>query len=151
MPLMRRLRLLRSQPQRFDRFVHGCEGLIARILALTMLVVIAIALVDLWRYLIPLAVAPQEYFLGKSLVEIFGFFLSVLIAVEILQNITSYLKSQRVQLELVLITALTAVARKLIILDLDKVNGLTLLALGLTILAIAISYVIIRHWVGGED
>ncbi len=151
MSLLRRLRLLFEQPHRFDRFVHACEGLIARILALTMLVVIAIALVDLWRYLIPLAVAPHEYFLGRSLVEIFGFFLSVLIAVEILQNITSYLKSQRVQLELVLITALTAVARKLIILDLDKMDGGTLLALGGTVLAIAISYVIIRNWVRDDD
>jgi uncharacterized membrane protein (DUF373 family) len=75
----------------------------------------------------------------------------VLIAVEILQNITSYLKSQRVQLELVLITALTAVARKLIILELDKVNGSTLLALGGTVLAITISYVMIRNWVRDAD
>ena len=47
---------------------------------------------------------------------ILGDLLTVLIALEVLQNITSYLRRHVVQIELVLVTALTAVARKVIVL-----------------------------------
>ena len=47
---------------------------------------------------------------------VLGDLLNLLIAVEVLQNITSYLRRHVVQIELVLITAMTAVARKVIVL-----------------------------------
>jgi len=42
--------------------------------------------------------------------------LLIFIAFEVMQNITAYLRDQVVQIELVLLTALTAVARKVIVL-----------------------------------
>jgi uncharacterized membrane protein (DUF373 family) len=44
----------------------------------------------------------------------------------------------------VLATALTAVARKLIILDLEKVSGVSLVGLAAALLALSISYFIVR-------
>ena len=52
--------------------------------------------------------------LGDDLIKVLGDLLTVLIALEVLQNITSYLRRHVVQIELVLVTALTAVARKVI-------------------------------------
>jgi uncharacterized membrane protein (DUF373 family) len=83
-------------------------------------------------------------FLGQPVINLFGLFLSVLIALEIMENITAYIQNHVVQVELVIATALTAVGRKLIILDLDKVSGMTLIGLALAILALAISYWIVR-------
>jgi uncharacterized membrane protein (DUF373 family) len=77
--------------------------------------------------------------------DIFGFFLSVLIALEILENITGYIRSHVVQVELVIATALTAVGRKIIILDLEKVSGISLIGLALAILALSISYWLVRQ------
>ncbi|MEO1180694.1 MAG: phosphate-starvation-inducible PsiE family protein, partial [Cyanobacteria bacterium J06636_28] len=50
-------------------------------------------------------------FFKATLTEIFGLFLSVLIALEILENITDYIREHVVQVELVIATALTAVGR----------------------------------------
>jgi uncharacterized membrane protein (DUF373 family) len=61
-----------------------------------------------------------------------------------LENITAYLRKHVVQVELVFITALIAGARKIIILDLAKVSGEQLLGLGVAILALSISYWIVR-------
>ena len=83
-------------------------------------------------------------FFATTLSEIFGLFLSVLIALEILENITAYLKRHEVQMELVIVTSLTAVARKIIILDLEKVTGTQLVGLSLAVLALSISYWIVR-------
>jgi uncharacterized membrane protein (DUF373 family) len=84
-------------------------------------------------------------FLGQPVMDIFGFFLSVLIALEILENITGYIRSHVVQVELVIATALTAVGRKIIILDLEKVSGISLIGLALAILALSISYWLVRQ------
>ena len=56
----------------------------------------------------------------NELLEIFGFFLLVLIGVEILETIKAYLLEKVVHVEIVLEVALFAIARKVIILDLEK-------------------------------
>lgn len=75
-----------------------------------------------------------------EVLAIFGSFLVVLIAIEIFVNIILYLKKDMSHLRLVLATALMAIARKVIILDYDKVSEWQLLSMGALILALGISY-----------
>jgi uncharacterized membrane protein (DUF373 family) len=94
--------------------------------------------------------SPYSYHLeiGRKrpfLIEVFGLFLNILIALEIMENITAYLRKHVVQVELVFITALIAGARKIIILDLAKVSGDQLIGLGVAILSLAIGYWIMRQ------
>jgi uncharacterized membrane protein (DUF373 family) len=51
-----------------------------------------------------------------SLIKLLDRLLLIFIALAVMQNITAYLRDQVVQIELVLLTALTAVARKVIVL-----------------------------------
>ncbi|MFK8182098.1 MAG: phosphate-starvation-inducible PsiE family protein [Phormidesmis sp.] len=121
------------------------EGFTSKLLSAAMVVVVIVVIVDLAKYLAEALIDPDPYnFLGKTLLDIFGLFLSVLIALEILENITAYLKKHVVQVELVIVTSLTAVARKIIILDLDKVTGLSLVGLAIAILSLSISYLIVK-------
>jgi len=110
-----------------------------------MVLVIIVVIVDLGIYLTKALLDPDPFnFLGKTLLDIFGLFLSVLIALEILENITAYLRKHVVQVELVIVTSLTAVARKIIILDLDKITGVSLIGLAIAILALSISYLVVK-------
>jgi uncharacterized membrane protein (DUF373 family) len=120
------------------------EGAVSRILSLAMMIVIVVATVDLRIMLTEQVFSPPVGFFSKTLQDIFGSFLSILIALEILENITAYLRRHVVQVELVVATSLTAVARKIIILDLDKVDGTQLIGLAIAILALAISYWLVR-------
>jgi uncharacterized membrane protein (DUF373 family) len=79
-----------------------------------------------------------------KLFEIFGLFLNVLIALEILENITAYLRKHVFQVELVIATSLIAVARKIIILDLEKTTGLEIIGLATAVLSLSVSYGLIR-------
>jgi len=81
---------------------------------------------------------------NEVLYTIFGLFLNVLIALEILENITAYLRKNVIHVELVIVTSLIAVARKIIILDLQKVSSGTIIGLGVAILALSVAYWIIR-------
>lgn len=69
----------------------------------------------------------------------------MLIALELLENITVYIRKHVVQLELVLTTALIAVARKIIIFDTSKYDKVDLIALGFATLCLALSYGIICY------
>lgn len=125
--------------------LHQFEGSVSKVLSLGMVIVILAIVFDLAVVLIQaiFTTAPGE-FLGQTVIDIFGLFLTVLIALEILENITAYIQKHVVQVELVIATALTAVGRKFIILDLDKVSGTTLIGLAIAIFALAISYWIVR-------
>ena len=129
----------------FLKRLEQIEGIISRVLSIAMLLVILVTVVDLAIVLYSsLFLSSSNGFFKTTLTEIFGLFLSVLIALEILENITAYIRRHVVQVELVIATALTAVGRKIIILDLEKVSGVSLIGLAIAIFALSISYWIVR-------
>ncbi|EKU99253.1 hypothetical protein D0962_02040 [Leptolyngbyaceae cyanobacterium CCMR0082] len=135
----------RSSDEGFSTGIDQFETLVSKLLSITMLIVIMVIMVDLILFLATALFNPSpEGFFVDTLKDIFGLFLSVLIALEILENITAYLKKHVVQVELVIVTSLIAVARKIIILDLDKVSGISLIGLAIAILSLSLSYWIIH-------
>ena len=76
----------------------------------------------------------------EDIFKLFGAFLVVLIAVEIFVNIRMYLGTNVVPVRLVLATALMAVARKVIVLDLKEYQWTDLIALATVTIAIGVSY-----------
>jgi uncharacterized membrane protein (DUF373 family) len=133
------------QDESFLDFVHDMERLISKVLSVTMIGVIFILLLDLGFVLVTeLTKSPTGIF-GQGLIVIFGSFLNILIALELLENITAYLRKHVVHVELVIVTALIAVARKLIIFDFSKGTSLDLIGLGAAITALSIAYWIVRR------
>lgn len=128
----------------FLHAVEQIETILAKVLSLGMIVVIIIATLDLIRVVAFDLFSGSELLISRLLFEIFGMFLNVLVALEILQNITAYLRKHVIQVELVIVTSLVAIARKIIILDLDKTSGTSIIGLGVGIFALSISYWIIR-------
>jgi uncharacterized membrane protein (DUF373 family) len=143
-------RLIRLLQQTFSdasflKALRGFEGFISKLLSIAMVFVILLAVYDLVTFLV-LDIFSQPYGrFGTTLFTIFGLFLNVLIALEILENITAYLKNHVIQVELVIVTSLVAVSRKIIILDLQKTAGLDLIALAAAILSLSVSYWLVRH------
>jgi len=135
---------LPEQDEVFLQFIEGIECIVSKVLSIAMIAVIIFAVFDLIVFISQkLFFAPHPLF-KDSLFEIFGLFLNVLIALEILENITAYLRRHVFQVELVIATSLIAVARKIIIYDLDKKGGEALIGLALATFALSISFWIIH-------
>jgi uncharacterized membrane protein (DUF373 family) len=132
----------------FLKVLGGFEGIVAKFLSIAMLGVILASVADLGFFLfITITSDPiGRIGSGETLFQIFGLFLNVLIALEILENITAYLKRHVIHAELVIVTSLIAVSRKIIILDLEKKDAIDLVALAFAVVALSASYWIIR-WV----
>jgi uncharacterized membrane protein (DUF373 family) len=76
--------------------------------------------------------------------QTFGAFMVVLIAVEIFINIRLYLGSNVIPVELVVATALMAVARKIIVLDLKIVSAEQIIGLALVTIALGVTYWLLK-------
>ena len=81
----------------------------------------------------------------EELLEIFGFFLLILIGVELLETIKAYLNQGVVHVEVVLLVALIAIARKVIILDLKQLPSMAIFGIAALILCISIAYFLVKR------
>jgi uncharacterized membrane protein (DUF373 family) len=131
--------------ENFMKSIHTIENLVSKVLSVALIIVIIVSLYDLVVILIKdLFTTEPVGFFSKTLIEIFGLFLNILIALELLENVTAYLRKHIVQVELVVVTALIAISRKIIIFDTNKYDKDDLIALTVGTLALAASYWLIR-------
>ncbi len=133
-----------EQDETFLELIEGIEVIVSKILSLAMIAVIIFAVFDLIVFVSQQLFFTTHPLFKDTLFEIFGLFLNILIALEILENITAYLRRHVFQVELVIATSLIAVARKIIIFDIDKKTGEDLIGLAFAIFSLSISFWIIR-------
>lgn len=130
---------LNNTLRRFERFIVVS-------LIVMMVLVIFLSTVELGWIIVNSVVAPPLLVPDISdLLKIFGFFLLILIGVELLETIKAYLNDKVVHVELVLEVALIAVARKAIILDLEDLPSMTLVGIAALIIAIAGAFFVIKR------
>ena len=132
--------------KRFLSIVHGYERLLAKLLALLLAVVIGFAVIELVvESSIKIARFQTDWFEG-GLIQLLDRLLMIFIALEVLQNVTAYLRDQVVQIELVLLTAMTAVARKVIVLPPGTESKPQLMAgFGVIVVGIAAAYWLVKR------
>jgi uncharacterized membrane protein (DUF373 family) len=90
--------------------------------------------------------APPRFLIRvQGLLEIFGYFLLVLIGVELIETLKAYLKKDVIHIRVVLEVALIAMARKVIVEEPNTVPSLTLFGIAALILALGIAFHVERQ------
>jgi len=122
------------------------ELVIIVVLVILMAIVVVISIVGLGRMIVADILAVRGVFLDIStLMDIFGFFLLILIGIELLETIKAYITDNEIRVEIVLLVGIMAIARKVIILDLNKVPSLSLIGVGVIIISLSAGYYLIRR------
>lgn len=130
----------------FLKGIDRSERLLAKVLALLLGIVTVVAAAQIGLETLAGVLNPSTRWVGPRLTQTLGHLLDVLIALEVLQNITGYLRRGVVQIELVLATAITAVARKVIVLPPGSENKPQLLiSLGFTALFLTAAWWLVQH------
>lgn len=123
------------------RVLNKAVILSVKVLAILMVFVVWLALADVVIHMVnEFKSPPYGLFNADILLATLGSFLVVLIAVEIFLNIIFYLKEDVIHVPLVLATALTAVARKVIIFDYTSANPVYIFGAAAVILSLGITY-----------
>lgn len=121
------------------------EQAIIILLAIMMAVVVVFSTVDLGKTIVEKLVAPPFMLLEvKELLDLFGLFLLVLIGLELLEIIKSYAMDNVVHVRVVLTVAMIAIARKVIILEVNEVSATSMFGIGAIIVALSIAYYVLR-------
>jgi uncharacterized membrane protein (DUF373 family) len=123
------------------RFLHRIIRIAVKALAVLMVFVIIWGIGDVLYVLYQRLTTSPIFLLNiNDIFQTFGAFMAVLIAIEIFINIRLYLGTDVLPVQLVVATALMAIARKVIVLDLDKITPDYLIGIGAVVLALGITY-----------
>jgi len=112
----------------------GLMGLVVMLATLELIYLIATDILS----------APLMLLEIDELLDIFGYFLLILIGVELLETLRIYLKEHALNVQVVLLVAMIAIARKVIILDSREIESLTLIGIGFIILSLAAGYYLVK-------
>lgn len=123
--------------KKFERIVTG-------VLIVMLAVVVIFSVIDLGWLLILGVLKPPLFILETGdLLRIFGFFLLVLIGLELLDTIKCYYLKGKIELRVIFSVALIALGRKIITLEPEKYTGLTLIGIGVIIIALVAGYYVV--------
>jgi uncharacterized membrane protein (DUF373 family) len=129
-----------------NKFLKKFEHVVIIALIFMMIVVVLISTVELAYIIVKDIISPPIFWLEiDDLLDIFGFFLLILIGVELLETIKAYLAQKVVHSEIVLEVALIAITRKVIILDVKEYSGLAIIGVAALIIAIAVAYYFLKQ------
>lgn len=126
--------------------IKAYEKLMIRVLMVMMAVVLALSTIDLGWRIISSIIRPPFFFMDiDHLLELFGLFMLVIIGLELLETIMkSYLSQSDQHYEVVLSVAIIAIARKVIILDLGRVDGPMLVGIAAIVIALTAGYFLMK-------
>ncbi len=123
------------------RTLHQIIRLSIKFLAILMMLLILASVLDVvYVFYNNIMSDPVGFLTVNEIFQLFGTFMVVLIAVEIFINIRLYLGTHIMPVQLVIATALMAIARKVIVLDLDKVSYMDVIGIAAVVLALGITY-----------
>lgn len=123
------------------------EKSLIQILMGLMMIVLVLGTLDLaWFVIQNIITPPYVLFDVNLLLDVFGMFMLVLIGIELLETIMkTYITQGPPHYETVLSVAIIAIARKVIILDVKKVDSLSLIGIAAIILALTVGYFMMKR------
>lgn len=136
-------------------YVEKFEKIIYAGLMIMLILVIIAAIVDLGYFLIlslitanPNLLEAHELGAVHELITVLGAFLLILIGVELLDTIKAYFREKEIHVEIVLILAIIAVARSVILLDPTGMSGIEygieLMGIGIIVVGLGVGYYLIK-------
>jgi len=122
------------------------EKAIIWVLVVMMILVLTISIIQLgYTIFTYLTDKPFHILDEKVMMSLLGSILIVLIGIELMDTIKIYLKEDVVHVEIVILVAIIALARKIIVMDFDKYSHWSIIALAALLISLSVGYYLIRH------
>ncbi len=128
------------------KFLKTFERMIITTLMVMMVVTISLATIELGWLIIKDIITPPVILLEiDELLDIFGLFLLVLLGIELVSTLKTYLTENEVHVEVVFAVALIAIGRKVIILDVKEISSPSLLGIAAIIISLSVGYYLVKQ------
>ena len=128
------------------RIVYKFEYFIVLALLLMMMLALLASTIELAIILVEQLIEPPTLLLDvKEMLTVFAFFLMVLIGLELVETIKMYLEEDVVHVEVVVLVAIIAVARKIIVIDYYTISYEILLGIAALMIALSAGYFLLKR------
>ena len=133
------------------KFLKKFERMIITTLIVMMVVTILLATIELGWLIIKDIISPPVILLEiNELLDIFGLFLLVLLGIELVSTLKTYLTENEIHVEVVFAVALIAIGRKVIILDVKELSSLSLIGIASIIISLSVGYFLVKRSYHGK-
>lgn len=140
-----------SPPNWLMRAVECFQRFMVIALLGMMMITIVISAVGLgWSLVKETVQSARLVFDVKQVMEMFGLVFTVLIGLELLETIKSYISQDQLHVEVVFLVAMVAVARKVIILDVKESEPVMLVGIAAIVLALAVGFYFVKRAQRGD-
>ena len=131
------------------KIIEKFETVINATLFVLLAAVVVMSTVDLGWLIVRDILSPPVFLLElDELLELFGVFLLVMIGLELLGTVKTYITKKAIHVEVIVLVAIIAIARKVVTLEPKEMDGLHLLGIAAIIFALSVGYYFVR--VGGR-
>ncbi len=127
------------------KFLDRFERVIYLVLIGLLAVVVLFSIVELVYLVFQDLTGVSPYRLENyEFLNLLGFFLLVLIGIELLDTIKAYLTRHEIHVEIIVLLAVIAVCRKIILYDPASATEISLIGMGIAIVGLGIGYYLIK-------
>ena len=127
-------------------FIGRFQKIIVVSLIAMMVLTVFLTTIELaWMLILDITTEPMFLLEIQELLDLFGLFLLVLIGIELIETLRTYLTDREIHAEVVFTVALIAIGRKVIILDVKELPSLTLVGIAAIILAMSFGYFLLKY------
>ena len=134
--------------KKINQIIHRFEQGVILILVTLMGIVVLFSAIELtifvFKELYKTALVSELLLDKRELLKIFELFFNVLISLELFETVRLYLKEDVFHAEYILLVALIAITRKVIIIEYENISPLLLLAIGGIIFVLALGFFLVK-------
>lgn len=128
------------------RLIKHLEKFLIWGIIFVMSIILILAFIDILYVIKEKAMASPVFIINANgLMDLFSLFLVLLIGLELLDTIKTYLREDVIHVEFIILVSIIAVARKAIVWDFDKYTPDQLISLAIMMLALGITYFLIKN------
>ncbi len=127
------------------KYVRILQKAIVILLLVVLSLILFVSTVNIIFTILKVAAAsPEDFFTAERLHSLFSVFLVILIGIELLDTVKVFLEDEKIHVEIVLLVAMIAIARKVIVWDFSEFQDQELFGLSAMMIALALSYAIVK-------
>lgn len=130
---------------RMIKYVNAFQTLVIKTIIVLMVVVILSSTLEVGWIILRGLITPPFFFLNvEKVLDIFGLFFLVIIGIELLETIKMIITESTMNVGVIILVGITAIVRKVIIIDLKTTAPLFLMGLGVLVFSLAGAYYLIN-------
>ncbi len=129
-----------------NSFIKPFETLLLIGIILVLCITLLAAFADIAYEIYQKLITPPVFIIDTGgLMDLFSLILILLIGLELIETIKTYLKESAVHVELIILVAIIAIARKIVVWDFNKYTEAELYGLSAIVLALGITYYLVKR------